>query len=89
MFLNIEFLASHLLCLFHQIEFVDNNLVPSDLSLALVVDRMEVNRLHERLTQLQAEKTQQKDLYVQARQQHVKLVQNCKEFNTKIQGQTH
>ncbi|KAG7235618.1 hypothetical protein INR49_002428 [Caranx melampygus] len=69
----------------HQIEFVDNSLVPPDLSLALVVDRMEVNRLHERLKQLQVEKNQQRDLYVQARQQHVRLLHNHKELDTKIQ----
>ncbi|XP_050928726.1 cilia- and flagella-associated protein 44 [Lates calcarifer] len=69
----------------HQIEFVVNDSVPSDLSPALVLDRTELGRLQERIKQLQVEKNQQRDLYFQARQQHVKLIHDRKDMDTKIQ----
>ncbi|XP_040915396.1 cilia- and flagella-associated protein 44 [Toxotes jaculatrix] len=69
----------------HQIEF-GNGSLPSDLSSALVLDKMEVNRLQERIKQLKVEKSQQKDLYCQARQQHVRLIHDRKDMAAKIQG---
>ncbi|KAM7369353.1 hypothetical protein PAMP_013627 [Pampus punctatissimus] len=69
----------------HQIEFVVNGSVPSDLTPTLVLDRTELSRLQERVTQLQVEKSQQKDLYGQARQQHVKLIHDCKDMDAEIQ----
>ncbi|KAK2888569.1 cilia- and flagella-associated protein 44 [Channa argus] len=69
----------------HQIEFVTGGSVPSDLSLALVLDRLELNRLRERIKQLQVEKIQQRELYFQARQQHIRLIHDRKEMNAKIQ----
>ncbi|XP_067430871.1 cilia- and flagella-associated protein 44 [Thunnus thynnus] len=69
----------------HQIEFVVNGSVPSDLTPTLVLNRMELSRLQERVMELQAEKTQQKDLSCQARQQHVRLVHDRKEMNVEIQ----
>ncbi|KAK2818850.1 hypothetical protein Q5P01_024411 [Channa striata] len=69
----------------HQIEFVTNCLVPSDLNLALVLDRLQLNRLRERIMQLQVEKIQQRELYFQARQQHIRLIHDRKDMNAKIQ----
>ncbi|XP_056259641.1 cilia- and flagella-associated protein 44 [Seriola aureovittata] len=69
----------------HQIEFVFNGSVPSDLSSALVVDRTELSRLQERIKQLQVEKSQQRDLYTQARQQHVRLIHDRRDMDAKIQ----
>ncbi|XP_032395282.1 cilia- and flagella-associated protein 44 [Etheostoma spectabile] len=69
----------------HQIEFITNGSVPCDLSPALVLDMKELNRLRERVRQLQAEKSHQRDLYVQARQQHVRLIHDRKDMDTQIQ----
>ncbi|XP_076614824.1 cilia- and flagella-associated protein 44 [Chaetodon auriga] len=68
-----------------QIEFVTNGMMPSDLSPALVLDRTELSRLQERIKQLQVEKGQQRDLYCQARQQHVRLIHDRKDMDAKIQ----
>ncbi|KAA8584641.1 hypothetical protein FQN60_008426, partial [Etheostoma spectabile] len=67
------------------IEFITNGSVPCDLSPALVLDMKELNRLRERVRQLQAEKSHQRDLYVQARQQHVRLIHDRKDMDTQIQ----
>ncbi|XP_065821986.1 cilia- and flagella-associated protein 44 isoform X2 [Labrus bergylta] len=69
----------------NQIEFLTNGSLPSDLSPALVLDRTELNRLQERIKQLQVEKSQQKDLNCATRQQHVRLLHDRKDMNTKIQ----
>ncbi|TMS08587.1 cilia- and flagella-associated protein 44 [Larimichthys crocea] len=69
----------------HQIEFVTNDSVPSDLSPALVLNQMELSRLQERIKQLQEEKSQQKDLYSLTRQQHVRLIHDCKDMNGSVQ----
>lgn len=63
-----------------------NGSVPSDLSPALVVDVMEISRLQERIKQLQAEKSQQRDLYCEARKHHVKLIHDRRDVNAEIQG---
>nr|XP_046230506.1 cilia- and flagella-associated protein 44 isoform X2 [Scatophagus argus] len=69
----------------NQIEFVINGSVPPDLSPALVLDKTELRRLQERIRQLNMEKSQQRDLYCQARQQHVKLLQDRKDMDNQIQ----
>ncbi|KAF0031251.1 hypothetical protein F2P81_015806 [Scophthalmus maximus] len=69
----------------HQIEFVVNNSVPSDLGAALVVDRAELNRLKGRIEELQGEKSAQRDLTVHARQHHTRLIHDCKDMKTEIQ----
>uniref|UniRef100_A0A8D0ARD3 Cilia- and flagella-associated protein 44 n=1 Tax=Sander lucioperca TaxID=283035 RepID=A0A8D0ARD3_SANLU len=69
----------------HQIEFITNGSVPCDLSPALVLDMKELNRLQERIRQLQAEKSHQRDLYIQARQQHVRLIHDRKDMDAQIQ----
>ncbi|XP_053266653.1 cilia- and flagella-associated protein 44 [Pleuronectes platessa] len=68
----------------HQIEFVVDGSVPSDLSEGLVVDRVELARLGQRIKQLQVEKAHQRDLKVQARHHHSKLLRECKDM--KAQG---
>ncbi|CAB1452581.1 unnamed protein product [Pleuronectes platessa] len=68
----------------HQIEFVVDGSVPSDLSEGLVVDRAELARLGQRIKQLQVEKAHQRDLKVQARHHHSKLLRECKDM--KAQG---
>ncbi|XP_041816587.1 cilia- and flagella-associated protein 44 [Chelmon rostratus] len=68
-----------------QIEFVSNGTVPSDLSPALVVDKTELRRLQERIKQLEVEKSQQRDLYRQSRQQHARLIHDRKDMGAKIQ----
>ncbi|KAM6987466.1 LOW QUALITY PROTEIN: cilia- and flagella-associated protein 44-like [Tautogolabrus adspersus] len=69
----------------NQIEFLTNGSVPSDLSPALVLDRTELNRLQEQIKQLQVEKNHQRDLTCAARQQHIRLLHESKDMNTKIQ----
>uniref|UniRef100_A0A7N6BMS0 Cilia- and flagella-associated protein 44 n=1 Tax=Anabas testudineus TaxID=64144 RepID=A0A7N6BMS0_ANATE len=69
----------------HQIEYVTSGSVPSDLSPALVLDRTELSRLQERIKELQVEKGQQRELYFQARQQHVRLIHDRKDMDANIQ----
>ncbi|XP_076020168.1 cilia- and flagella-associated protein 44 [Genypterus blacodes] len=69
----------------HQIEFLTNGSVPKDLSSALVLDWTELNRLQERIKELQIEKSQQRDLYCQARQQHVQVRHDHKDMKDNIQ----
>ncbi|XP_077441867.1 cilia- and flagella-associated protein 44-like isoform X1 [Vanacampus margaritifer] len=69
----------------HQIEFDIAVQVPSDLSPALVLNRTELKRLQERVKQLEVEKHQQAEVYNQARQQHIRLLQERKDMNSEIQ----
>ncbi|KAM6975484.1 cilia- and flagella-associated protein 44-like [Tautogolabrus adspersus] len=69
----------------NQIEFLTNGSMSSNLSPALVLDRTELNRLQERIKQLQVEKSHQRDLTCAARQQHIRLLHERKDMNTKIQ----
>ncbi|XP_036972430.1 cilia- and flagella-associated protein 44 [Acanthopagrus latus] len=68
----------------NQIEFVSNGTVPSDLSPALLLDKAELTRLQERTEQLSLERNEQRDLYCQARQHHVKLIHDRKDTEAKI-----
>ncbi|XP_068191495.1 cilia- and flagella-associated protein 44-like [Antennarius striatus] len=68
-----------------QIEFVADGSVPSDLTPALVLDKKELRRLQDRIKQFEVEKNQQKDLYSQARQHHLKLLHDRKDKNAKIE----
>ncbi|XP_054613707.1 cilia- and flagella-associated protein 44-like [Dunckerocampus dactyliophorus] len=70
----------------HQIEFDVNGPVPSDMSSALVLTRTELQRLQERVNQLEAEKRQQTEVYSQARQQYTRLVQERKDMSAEIQS---
>ncbi|XP_077594091.1 cilia- and flagella-associated protein 44-like, partial [Stigmatopora nigra] len=58
---------------------------PLDLSLALILNKAELKRLEERVKELEMDKNQQKDVYNQARQEHIKLIQERKDKNTEIQ----
>ncbi|XP_051907851.1 cilia- and flagella-associated protein 44-like isoform X2 [Hippocampus zosterae] len=69
----------------HQIEFDITVQVPSDHSPALVLNGTELRRLRERVQQLEVEKRQQTEVYNQARQQHIKLIQERKDMNVEIQ----
>lgn len=62
--------------------------MPSDLSPALVLDRTELSRLRERIKQLKVEKGQQRELYFQARQQHIRLIHERKDMDAKIQSKS-
>lgn len=62
--------------------------MPSDLSPALVLDRTELSRLQERIKELQVEKGQQRELYFQARQQHVRLIHDRKDMDANIQSKS-
>ncbi|KAL0968428.1 hypothetical protein UPYG_G00266720 [Umbra pygmaea] len=69
----------------HQIEFLSNGVVPCSLGPALVLNTVTLGRLQERIEQLQVEKSEQRDLYKQARQQHVQLILDRKDMEAKIQ----
>ncbi|XP_061603630.1 cilia- and flagella-associated protein 44-like [Phyllopteryx taeniolatus] len=69
----------------HQIEFDIAVQMPADLSSALLLNRTELERLQERVKQLEVEKNQQREVYNQARQQHIRLIQERKDMNTEIQ----
>ncbi|XP_037609336.1 cilia- and flagella-associated protein 44 [Sebastes umbrosus] len=69
----------------HQIEYVIKGSVPSDLSPGLVLDMTELNRLQQRIKQLQVEKSQQRDLYCEARNHHVRLLLDRKDMDVNIQ----
>ncbi|XP_061887395.1 cilia- and flagella-associated protein 44-like [Entelurus aequoreus] len=69
----------------HQIEFDINGPLPLDLSRALVLNRKELQHLQERVVQLEVEKSQQREVYSQARQQYARLVQERKDMNAEIQ----
>nr|XP_061836799.1 cilia- and flagella-associated protein 44-like isoform X1 [Nerophis lumbriciformis] len=77
----------------HQIEFKidvpdpsDLGPVPLDLGLALVLTRTELKRLQERVNELGVEKSQQMEVYRQARQQHIRLIKERKDMNSDIQS---
>ncbi|KAB5533238.1 hypothetical protein PHYPO_G00129510 [Pangasianodon hypophthalmus] len=69
----------------HQIEYMNNGVMPSDLSGALVMNAASVSRLHERIKELQQEKSAQRQLYRQARQQHVQLRNDLRDMEAKSQ----
>ncbi|XP_077479002.1 cilia- and flagella-associated protein 44-like [Stigmatopora argus] len=70
----------------HQIEIGVSGQEPSDLTPALVLTRMELQRLQERVNELGVEKHQQTEVYRQARQQHIRLIKERKEMNNDIQS---
>ncbi|XP_034144335.1 cilia- and flagella-associated protein 44 isoform X2 [Esox lucius] len=70
----------------HQIEFVSNGVVPCSLAPALVLNTVTLGRLQERIKELQVEKSEQRDLYKQARQRHVQLIHDRKDMEAKIQS---
>ncbi|XP_054613541.1 cilia- and flagella-associated protein 44-like [Dunckerocampus dactyliophorus] len=70
----------------HQIEFDISDTVLSDLSPALVLTRTELQRLRERVHELEVERNQQTEVYRQARQQHIRLIKERKDMNNEIQS---
>ncbi|XP_041693955.1 cilia- and flagella-associated protein 44 isoform X1 [Coregonus clupeaformis] len=70
----------------HQIEFMSNGVVPCSLAPALVLNTVALGGLQERIKELQVEKSEQRDLYRQARQQHVQLIHDRNDMEAKIQS---
>ncbi|XP_029902729.1 cilia- and flagella-associated protein 44 [Myripristis murdjan] len=68
----------------HQIEFVSNGRVSSNLSLALVMNRSVLHRLQERIKELQVETSQERDRTCQVRKRRAELAHECKEMKAKI-----
>ncbi|XP_053530993.1 cilia- and flagella-associated protein 44 isoform X1 [Ictalurus punctatus] len=69
----------------HQIEYMNNGAMPSDLSGALLMNAASVSRLHERIKELQQEKSAQRQLYRQASQQHVQLRNDLRDMEAECQ----
>ncbi|RVE65424.1 hypothetical protein OJAV_G00116460 [Oryzias javanicus] len=69
----------------HQIKFLSNGSVPSDLSEALVLDKPEMERLKKRIQQLQAEKDVEKERLLQAQQQRSRLIRENKDMSARLQ----
>ncbi|XP_069058886.1 cilia- and flagella-associated protein 44 isoform X1 [Pleurodeles waltl] len=68
----------------HQVEHVINGEIPKDLSASLVFTNKALEGLQQRIRELQVEKSQQRDLYKEARQRHKQLISDRKEMETKI-----
>lgn len=66
---------------------MNNGVLPTDLSGALVMNATPVSRLHGRIKELQQEMSAQRQLYRQARQQHVQLRNDLRDMEAKSQGQ--
>ncbi|XP_071957578.1 cilia- and flagella-associated protein 44-like isoform X2 [Antedon mediterranea] len=68
----------------HQVEHVVNGSLPQDLSSTLVFTNNSMVRLQRRITELKEEKTAQRRLYKEHRQQHVRLIKERKLMETRI-----
>ncbi|KAG7498622.1 cilia-and flagella-associated 44 [Solea senegalensis] len=68
----------------HQIEFISDDSLPSDLSEVLVVDRTELDRLQRRIEQLHLEKNQQREARLQVRRDHGRLIHDCRDLKAEI-----
>ncbi|XP_042312653.1 cilia- and flagella-associated protein 44 isoform X2 [Sceloporus undulatus] len=68
----------------HQVEYVSNGEIPSDISQALVFTNQSLVNLQQRITVLQEEKLEQRELYKKAREQHKQLIRDRKEMMIKI-----
>uniref|UniRef100_H2MJA2 Uncharacterized protein n=1 Tax=Oryzias latipes TaxID=8090 RepID=H2MJA2_ORYLA len=69
----------------HQIQFLSNGSVPSDLSEALVLDKSEMDRLRRRVQQLQVEKEAEEGRLLQAQRQRSRLIRENKEMTLEKQ----
>lgn len=69
----------------HQIEILAHAAVTSDLSAVLVLDQKELRRLQEQIQELQQKKSQQNELFCQARQQHTRLLLEHRDMDATIQ----
>ncbi|XP_073677561.1 cilia- and flagella-associated protein 44 [Garra rufa] len=70
----------------HQIEYVNNGLLPGKLDSALVLNTADLQRLQKRIEELQQEKIEQRELYKHAKQQHVQLRHDLKDMEGRIKG---
>uniref|UniRef100_A0A8C1KAY5 Cilia- and flagella-associated protein 44 n=1 Tax=Cyprinus carpio TaxID=7962 RepID=A0A8C1KAY5_CYPCA len=68
----------------HQIEYVNNGLLPGKLDSALVLNTADLQHLEKRIKELQQEKIEQRELYKHAKQQHVQLRHDLKDMEAKI-----
>ncbi|XP_060626745.2 cilia- and flagella-associated protein 44 [Anolis sagrei] len=69
----------------HQVEYISNGEIPSDVSQALVFTNQSLVNLQQRITILQQEKLEQRELYKKAREQHKELIRDRKEMMIKIE----
>ncbi|XP_073164587.1 cilia- and flagella-associated protein 44 isoform X2 [Lepidochelys kempii] len=69
----------------HQVEYVVNGELPTDLSQTLVFTNQSLEYLQQRIMVLQHEKLEQRELYKQARQQHKELIRDRREIEIRIQ----
>ncbi|XP_061733169.1 cilia- and flagella-associated protein 44-like [Nerophis ophidion] len=69
----------------HQMEVDISGPLPLDLSRVLVLDKKELQHLQERVVELELEKSQQREVHSQARQQYARLVQERRDMNAEIQ----
>ncbi|KAM3935997.1 cilia- and flagella-associated protein 44 [Leptodactylus fuscus] len=70
----------------HQVDYIVNGEIPSDLSQALVFTNHSLESLQHRIRELQMEKVEQRELYKKAKEQHKQLIRERKEMEAKIQG---
>ncbi|XP_056415931.1 cilia- and flagella-associated protein 44 isoform X2 [Hyla sarda] len=70
----------------HQVDYVINGEIPSDLSQALVFTNHSLENLQHRIRELQMEKVEQRELYKKAKEQHKQLIRERKEMETKIES---
>ncbi|XP_018428354.1 PREDICTED: cilia- and flagella-associated protein 44 [Nanorana parkeri] len=70
----------------HQVDYMINGEIPSDLSQALVLTSHSLESLQHRIKELQVEKVENRELYKQAREQHKQLIRERKEMEVKIQS---
>ncbi|XP_034645238.1 cilia- and flagella-associated protein 44 [Trachemys scripta elegans] len=69
----------------HQVEYVVNGELPTDLSQTLVFTNQSLEYLQQRIMVLQHEKLDQRELYKQARQQHKQLIRDRREIEIRIE----
>ncbi|XP_077335811.1 cilia- and flagella-associated protein 44 isoform X3 [Lithobates pipiens] len=70
----------------HQVDYMINGEIPSDLSQALVFTNHSLESLQHRIKELHLEKVEKRELYKQAREQHKQLIRERKEMESKIEG---
>ncbi|XP_072902159.1 cilia- and flagella-associated protein 44 isoform X2 [Hemitrygon akajei] len=68
----------------HQIEYIVNGDMPNDLVSGLVFTSMALTSLQNRIKELHVETTEQRQLYKQARQKHVQLLQDKAKMEAEI-----
>ncbi|KAM4701823.1 cilia- and flagella-associated protein 44 [Discoglossus pictus] len=68
----------------HQVDYIVNGEIPSDISQALVFTNHSLEGLHHRIRELQLEKQEKRALYKQAREQHKQLIRDKKEMENQI-----